>query len=144
MSEQTDSYPLDETGQVEYPTYDNRSNTALYTLEDVQAYEAELARANVEDREPTLTDPRLRTHATEILDEQPTVVEPFVDSGNGGVSLNPGVSNVDQGVVTAGPNAHPVGFSGPQDVTVENVPVEDESLPFDESEPVSDDETVSE
>lgn len=46
--------------------YHNRPSTMLYTLEDVQAYEAEVARAKVENREPTLEDPRLRTHATEV------------------------------------------------------------------------------
>lgn len=113
-----DSHPLDETGQVVYPDFDNRPSTNLYTLEDVQEYEAEVARAAVEGRDPVLTDPRKRVHPSEILNEQ-LVLEPLVDTGSGGVALAPGVTNTDQGVVSDGTNALPVGYTGPVDVTVE-------------------------
>jgi hypothetical protein len=63
----TESHPLDETGQVDFPDYDNLPTTNLYTLEDVQAYEAEVRRAAVEGRQPTLTDPTKRLHTTELI-----------------------------------------------------------------------------
>ena len=124
-------YPVDETKQPVVPDYDNRPSTSLYTLDEVQEYEAELRRAQTEGREPTLTDPRLRTHNTEILMEQLELVPPIVDTGiDGGKALTPGVSNVDQGVVSPGTDALPVGFKGPQDTAVTEE--EEQPLPDDE------------
>lgn len=86
----TDSHPLDETGQVDFPDYDNLPSTNLYTLEDVQAYEAEVKRAAAEGREPTLTDPTKRVHTTELIaavdselpfdEETPVEEEPDVEA----------------------------------------------------------------
>lgn len=90
----TDSLPLDATGEPIVPDYDNRKDTALYNLEDIQAYERELWDAKQEGREVTMEDPRKRVYGD--------TVPALVDTGHGGVALAPGVSETHVGVPSQG------------------------------------------
>jgi hypothetical protein len=92
--------------QVPVEDFDNRKNTELFNLDDVQAYENEVLLAAREGRDPELRDPRLRQHDGNggyvYPEDESAVVPPLTEQA----SLTPGVSNVEGGVVSPGVNQH--------------------------------------